>query len=519
MPRLSANPVSPPPVAASPRRRSTVSPFRHLLTYSHRPLLALAATLTGILTACEVGPNYSRPELPVATTFKSAATQNAGPVHLATNWWVLFGDPELTRLEEATIRNNYSLKAAMERVAEARAASKLTRSQYYPTITLDPSATVAVAPKAGGNKNDVTSASDVRIPFDLNYEIDIWGRVARALEAANANVRFSIDDYAVVMQTLEADVAQDYMNLRSFDRQAEIIGRSAKLYRDQLNLTKRKQQAGLAGGLDVAQAQALLDQTEAQVYDLRRQAADQVHALAVLTGQPPADFSVGPPLVEMQVPVIPIGLPSELLRHRPDVAEAEQNVVAANASVGVAMANFYPAVKLSGSAGFAQLSLANAVWGWQDVLLTFTPSVTIPIFDGSLEPTLEQAQARYRELVGTYRNTLLTALQDVETNLTDVNNRTEALTAQARSVTSSREYLRLARIEYDQGIISLLQQIDADRSLLTAEQTEEQLRNNRLISTVLLIKALGGGWEDPAQTQPATTEPVASGASAPARMN
>jgi multidrug efflux system outer membrane protein len=468
-----------------------------------------------MIVSCRVGPNYQRPPMDVPTTYKSATTQNAQAAHLITQWWQLFADPDLTRLEEEAIRANPDLQAAMERVAQARAAARIVQSQFYPQITLDPAVSWGLAAGSSSNNNsgsrngnNVVGATAVRVPFDLGYEIDIWGRVARSVEAANAATRASADDFAVVMQTLEADVAQNYMTLRSLERQDEILVRNVELYRRQLALTLQKRQAGIAGGLDVAQAQAQLDQTITQQLEIRRQRTDTEHALAILTGKAPAQFGISANGAQMEVPQIPVGLPADLLRHRPDVAEAEQNLVAANANVGVAIADFYPTVRLTGAAGFENVSIERAV-DWQNVLLSFGPSVSVPIFEGGLlQAQLEQARARYRELVASYRSALLSALRDVEVSLNDVHSRSDALVAQERAVNSSREYLRLAQIEYQQGIISLLQLIDADRTLLTAELTQEQLRNDRLISTVLLIKALGGGWYPASPTsRPATTLP------------
>jgi multidrug efflux system outer membrane protein len=296
------------------------------------------------------------------------------------------------------------------------------------------------------------------------------------------------------------------MTLRSLEEQEAIFTRSVELFAHELELTKEKLSVGLVGNIDVAQTQAELDQTIQQQVEIRRQRADTEYALAILTGRPPEKFSLGPKTADLQLPVIPTGLPAGLLRHRPDVAEAEQNLIAANANIGVAISNYYPAVSLTGSAGYANLNV-QTLTNWQSVLLTFAPTVSIPIFEGGkLEAQEAQARARFDELLADYRSALLTALNDVETSLTDVRHYNEELEAQTASVEASREYQRFALIEFQQGIISTLQLIDADRTLLSAEQTEAQLRNNRLVSTVLLVKALGGGWypEDPT-SRPAPT--------------
>jgi multidrug efflux system outer membrane protein len=483
--------------------------------------MGLAAAALGAMASCRVvGPNYTRPAVDVPSTYK-AATQPATTTAAAaipTNWWLLFQDPDLTRIEDDAVRANPDLRAAMERVAQARDAVRVVASQFYPQITLDPSMTWGLAPGGGRNGNSVVGNTGLRIPFDLGYEIDLWGRIARSVESAKATVRVNAAQFAVIMQTLEADVAQDYFALRSLGHQDEILKRNVALFQQQLDLTKQKQVAGLAGGIDVAQVQAQLDQIITQELDIGRQRADTEHALAILTGRPPEEFSVGARSVETTEPDIPVGLPADLLRNRPDLVEAEQNLVAANANVGVAIANFYPTVRLTGSAGFENASIQKVV-DWQSVLLSFGPSISVPIFEGGqLEASLAEAKSRYRELAATYESTLLGALRDVDVSLTDVRQYSDSLKAQEASVAASREYLRLAQLEYQQGIISLLQLIDADKTVLAADQTEEQLRNNRLTATVLLIKAIGGGWyPDAPMSRPAATEPAASGpASAPA---
>ncbi len=243
--------------------------------------------------------------------------------------------------------------------------------------------------------------------------------------------------------------------------------------------------------------------------DIRRQRADTEHALAILTGKPPAEFSVAARPSQIVVPNIPPGLPMDLLRHRPDVAAAEENLVGrSNADVGVAITNLYPAVTLTSTAGFESVDVQHAL-AWQNAILSIGPSVSLPIFEGGkLSAALEQARASYQELLATYRSTLLTAFSDVEVSLTDVHMHTDALNAQHLAVASAREYLRLSRLEYDQGLIAYLQLLDADKTLLADRLTEAQLLDDRLVSTVLLIKALGGGWNPDAPTsRPAPTTP------------
>lgn len=464
---------------------------RHMIATFSAGLLAL---IVGITASCTLGPNYARPPIDVPASYKSATTTTATTqetvtvAHLSTHWWTLFNDSDLNELEESALQDNQDLKAAVARVAQARAAAAQVKSQFYPQITLDPSLTATFRP-------GIVPSTATRIPFDLGYEVDIWGQVKRSLESAQAGIRASADQYGVILQTLQADVAQNYMTLRALESQDAIFAKNVKDTQEQLDLTKRKLQAGIVGRIDLAQSQTLLDTLLTQQVDIRRQRADTEHALAILTGKSPAEFSLPAKAVTMTPPAIPPELPADILRHRPDVAAAEENLIAANAQVGVALTNFYPTVRLTSAAGFQSVDVQHAL-DWQSAILSLGPSVSLPIFEGGrLNAELAQARARYAELVATYRSAILTAFRDVEVSLTDVHMFADAVDAQHRAVDSAREYQRLSRMEYEQGLVSYLQLLDADRTLLTNEITESQLVNQRLVATVLLIKALGGGWE------------------------
>jgi multidrug efflux system outer membrane protein len=475
---------------------------------------ALATALLAVQPSCSVGPDYKRPELRVPTTYKSVTTAETRPVQLPTDWWRLFGDAGLVKLEEQALEANLDLQAAMARIVQARAAAGITRSQFFPVITLDPSldeSRPAANRGAGGNKTSKsTTSTDIKIPFDLTYEVDIWGRVRRSYQASLAQVQASSYDYQVVLNTMAADVAQDYFSIRSLDAQSQILDKTVESYRRQLSLTETQFNAGLVGRIDVVQAETQLHSALVTDADIRRQRADLEHALAILLGRPPAEVTVPVRPLDLSPPVIPAGLPAELLRRRPDVAEAEQNLAAASAQIGVATAAFYPTVRLTGAAGFESMDVQHAL-DWKSRIWSITPSVSIPIFEGGkLEAGLQQAKGRYDELLATYRNSVLGAFRDVEDALTDLHLRADEAQEQEQAVVAAREYLRLARIQYDRGLASYLLVIDAQRTLLTNELSAVQILNQRLASTVLLIKALGGGWdaERVATTQP-STQPAA----------
>jgi multidrug efflux system outer membrane protein len=513
---------------------------RHSL-FIRATLSTLAGFAAALLFSCEVGPNYQRPSLDVPATFKSdmptttqAASQPATvpATRISTEWWRLFNDPELTSLEATAIHNNQNLRAAVARVLEARAAARITRSQLYPTITSNPSFTrgrssansvrgetaggapVTVGTASTANRNEARTTSDFELPAQLTYEVDVWGRIRRSYEASKAQLQASADDFQVVLQTLEADVAEDYFTLRSDDAQDKILVESVQSYRDQLKLTRTQLNAGLVSTLDLSQAQALLDSTITQEIDIRRQRADTEHAIAVLLGAPPANMTLRiRPLVE-EPPLIPPGIPMDILRHRPDVAEAEQNLIVASANVGVATANFYPVFTLTSSAGFESFDLQHLL-DWESRFWQFGPNVSIPLFEGGkLTASLEQAKQVFNENLGTYRQQVLTAFQDVEDALNDLHLRAGESRAQDQAVKDSQEYLRLSILQYRSGLIPQLTVIDANRTLLDNQLSQATILGDRMISTVQLIKALGGGWDaqNPAASQPAVPhyDPVAA---------
>jgi len=400
-----------------------------------------AAGLALLLAGCTTGPDYKRPALNTPAAYKSAeGAPQSGP---GRNWWLLFNDPELTALIDEALQANLDIKAAMARVAQSRASAKSVKSSFYPVLTLDPSATRTHTPgtkaeesnsieqqvsrttstlnqittlvgqlsslaqgesiTSGSGGSTATASSGVsatttnrfQIPFDLSYEIDLWGRIHRSYESATAQVQAEVYDLELVRQTLLADLARNYFNLRSFDAQYEILDRNLVLYQEQVDLTQNQFKAGLTGETDLLQAQVTLESTRAQAVDTQRQRTDLEHAIAILLGRPPADFSLPMRPLADAPPAIPAGLPADLLRQRPDVAESEQNLIAACAEIGVAQANLYPSIKLTGSAGF-QSSDIKDILDWSGAAASFGPGISLPIFQGGqLKANVEKAKARY----------------------------------------------------------------------------------------------------------------------------
>jgi multidrug efflux system outer membrane protein len=527
-----------------------------------RLLLHTAGVLALVLggASCKTGPEYKRPSLEIPDGYKSATDSESAEPELTRQWWRLFQDPELTAFCEEAVTANYSLQAAMARVAQSRASALTTKSDFYPVITMDPSAMRSGNPvqttASGSSSSDLTEVSNTlgqvssllgvvdslvrgetpslnqggstsstssnpspsfvtsnrfQVPFDLSYEIDFWGRVRNAYESAQAQVQATIHDMEVVRQTLLADLANNYFNLRAFDTQAAILERNLALYQEQVDLTRQQYEAGLVNETNTLQAEVQLESTKAQAINIHRQRTNLEHAIAILLGRAPAQFSVERRPLAEGPPAIPVGLPADLLRQRPDIAEAEQNLIAACAEIGVAEADFFPSIKLIGSAGFQSAKLED-VLNWESRTWSFGPSISIPLFKGGrLKAALQKAKARYDELEATYHESILRAFNDVETSMTDLHARTSEAEAQAGAVTAAREYSRLVHIQYETGTIDYLNVINAEQTLLNNEFSEVQTLNQRMISTVLLIKALGGGWNpQPSEVEeeivPYTTE-------------
>jgi multidrug efflux system outer membrane protein len=464
-----------------------------------------------VLAGCSVGPDYQRPAVETPANFKSASDTDKASPQLGQNWWTLFGDPELNKLEEEAIQSNQNIKAAMASVDQARAIARETGSANFPTISFDPSAirsrtSANAAPANSGlfGANTSRTETEYTLPFDLNYEVDIWGQVRRAVEAANAQVQVSLDQYEVVLQSLEADLAQDYFSLRSYDAQNETLTATVDTYRKQLALTQTEYKAGLEGEADVASAEALLDSTITLQEENSRLRQEEEFAIAVLLNQPPAEFSLPVNPLKDEPPIIPAGLPADLLRRRPDVAAAEHTLAAASAEVGVAVSQFYPQLSLTGDAGFESIKTSNLL-DWESRIWSLGPSLSLPLFNGGkLQSELDQQKAIYQQDLAEYRIQVLSAYQDVENSLTDLHTRADEAKSQAAAVSASQDYVRLTDLQYRQGLLAYLDVIDANRTLLSNQLAAEQILNERLASTVLLIKALGGGWEAPQSAPPAS---------------
>ena len=473
----------------------------------HLPLAYLAC-LTLVLTACSIGPKYQRPEAQVPSAYKEsppasfeelrawkAAQPNDGAPR--GTWWEVFGDPQLNALEEQVEVSNQTLAVAEAQLRGARAAIGVARAALFPTITGTASVTGARqslnrsgAPAKPSNE----TRSDYLLSLDTSYELDVWGRIRHTVEASTASAQASAADLETARLSIHAELATDYFVLHGLDAQQQLLALTIAAFETALQLTTNRYNQGVASQIEVLQARTLLETVRAQAIDLGVQRTQFEHAIAILLGKPPAEFTIPPAPIAVQPPVIPAGLPSELLERRPDIAGAERRVAAANEQIGIAQAAFYPTVSLRPTIGLESTSLSN-LFSWPSALWSFGSSLVQIAFDaGRRRAVTEQAIAAYDATVATYRQTVLTAFQGVEDNLAALRILEEESQQQEKAVQAAEAALLLALNRYKAGVTTYLEVITAQSAALTAERTALDLSTRRMNASVLLIKTLGGGW-------------------------
>ncbi|HEV8675835.1 MAG TPA: efflux transporter outer membrane subunit [Methylomirabilota bacterium] len=457
--------------------------------------IVAAAVLGLVLAGCTLGPDYRRPSVPTPGTWRDG-TPPADAGSLADlPWWQLFQDDELRELVRIAVEENKDLRIAVTRVDQARAQLGITRAAQLPQVDAGASATTnrrsdTVRPRGQGGEFGLLSTT-----ADLSFEIDIWGRLRRASEAARAELLASEEARRAVVMTLVSDVAAAYLQLRELDLELETTRRNVASRRQSLQLVRDRFEGGLSSALDLRQAEAELASTAAQMPDLERQIAQIENQLSILLGRNPGGISRGRPLTGQTFPpTVPAGLPSALLERRPDIRQAEETLVAANARIGVARAAFFPQISLTGFFGVESVALSDLFTGpsriWQ-----FGPSVTLPIFHGGRNrANLQLAEAQQREALIRYEQSIQQAFREVEDALVTHEKAREALAEQDAAVRASREALTIAGLRYSSGLTSYLNVLDAQRTLLAAELAQSRTLGAQLVAVVQLYKALGGGW-------------------------
>ena len=474
-----------------------------------RTLPALALL---VLTGCMVGPKYVKPTVPMAPAykqpgpdtsseaFKEASTwQPAQPADTTQRgqWWTIFGDAELNKLEPQIAISNQNLLAADARFRQARALIRYNRADLAPTIGTGPfvggerlSAARPYASTTGSNP----ATADLQLPVDLNYEIDLWGRIRRNVSAAREEAQASAADLQTALLSLQAELAVDYFEARSADAQEKLLNDTVKNYEEAFRITTNRFEGGVSGKSDVEQALTQLEAARVQASDIGAIRAQYEHAIAVLLGQPPASFTLPISPLSAQPPAIPPGLPSELLQRRPDIAAAERRVAEANDRVGIARAAYYPTISFSAIAGFESTALSNLLSA-SSYLWSLGPTASQTLFDNGRRRALnEQADASYDEIVANYRQTTLTAFQQVEDNLVALRVLQQEAQHQRLATQASQSAEQIFNNRYVGGIDNYLSVVTAQSTALVNERNDIDIQRRQMDASVLLIKALGGGW-------------------------
>ena len=449
-----------------------------------------------LLTGCSFSPKYQPPAVVVPANYKTMAgwkTSQPRDGDLRGKWWKAFNDPELDRIEEMVDASNQTVAVAAANFQSSRAVVKQAQSQLFPTIGTNPAVTRS---KLASNTNTINMAvTQFALPIDASWEIDFWGSIRNTVKASKLESLATLADLGNTRLTVHAEAAADYFQIRSLDEQANILNTTVKAYRESLKLTKARFDTGIVSDEDVAQAETQLNTAAAQATDVGIQRAQFEHALAVLAGQPASVFTIPYAPLKSKLISVPAGLPSALLERRPDVAAAERRVAAANAQIGVARAAFFPTVTLNGAVGYQSISLEKLVSG-PSLLWSLGATAAETIFDaGKRQGVTDQAWASYNGTVAGYRQTVLTSFQEVEDNLSTLRILVRELEQQNAAVESSERYLSIATSRYKLGIDNYLNVITAQAVLLNNRRTAATLRLNQMNATVLLIKALGGGWD------------------------
>jgi multidrug efflux system outer membrane protein len=464
-------------------------------------LILTASTALASLPA--VGPDYKVPVTTVPSEYRFAPTdvawKSAAPSDGAPRgqWWTLFGDPTLNGLEDRALSGNQDLKMAAARVEQALASAGIARSAYSPQVALQAAASRSQQSSTVDNPYLNLLSNDYSIPVVATWELDLFGRVRRLNESAKADAEASASALESVRLSLSANVAATYFTLRGLDREIAILKDTAYLRQRSLDLISAQYRGGVATELDTARAETELATVDAETHALEARRESIQGALAVLAGDSAVTFSVPAAPIDIAIPAIPAGLPSELLERRPDVASAERDLVAANARIGVAKAAFFPAISLTGSAGFESGGTEH-LFGNDSRIWAFGPSIYLPLFQGGRnQANLDRARGVFDENIAAYRQRVLEAFDEVQDSLASTHILAEEALSQDHAVRSARQASQLAQKRYDAGYVSYLDVVEADRTELESERSAAQLESQRLNVAVALIKALGGGWGHP----------------------
>ena len=480
-------------------------------------VLGLTLIAMMLFKSCDKAPKYAKPGVATPPAYKEIAPDafketndwkfaHPSDAVIRGKWWEMFNDAQLNTLEEQLNSANQNIALADANFRAARALVKESRSEYFPSITTSPSIIVSRQSGVATHSNVSPGRQSVNysLPFDASWEPDFWGRIRNTVVASASEAQASAADLQNVRLTVEAELAFDYYQLRSLDAEKALLDTTIAAYQQQLELTRVRFQTGIASDEDVAQAETQLETTQAQATDLGIERAQLEHAIALLTGQPASTFALPVASLEAKPPAVPVGLPSQLLERRPDIAAAERRVAEANADIGVTKAAFFPSLVIGATGGFESTSIAS--WfTWPARFFSLGPTLSQTLFDkGRRKAATEVARAQYDATVANYRNTVLTSFQEVEDNLAALRILSHELEQQNEAVASAQRALTLSNERYKSGIDSYLNVITAQATLLNNQRTAVNLQTQEMTASVELIKALGGGWnasELPTQKQ------------------
>ena len=463
--------------------------------------LAMASSIL-LLSGCMVGPKYVQPTVPPPPpAFKETPSNwaQASPKDQLPKgkWWEIYGDQQLNSLEDTIAVSNQNLKVAYQQYMSARDLVREARSQLFPTVGVQPSGSRTQLSKNRPNFTSTTTNqySDIVLPVQLSYEVDLWGQVRRTIEANRENAQASAGDLENLSLSLHSELAFDYFSLRGLDLQKQLLDATVADFEKALQLTQARYHGGVASDVDVAQAETQLETTRAQDIETGVARAQFEHAIAVLTGQTASTFSISPAPLTASPPQIPLGLPSELLERRPDIAASERRVAAANAQIGIAIAAYYPQISLSGSGGFESTAIGTLIQG-PSALWSVGGSALETVIDGGRRRAVtQQARDNHEATVASYRENVLEAFQQVEDNLAALHLLDQELATQQVAVASARRSVDLSTVRYKRGITTYLEVLTAQSTALANERTAADLMTRRMTASVQLIKALGGGWD------------------------
>jgi NodT family efflux transporter outer membrane factor (OMF) lipoprotein len=470
-------------------------------------------TLLLLAGGCKVGPNYHTPSAAMAPSFKEQPVATPPPGEpgvgwkhaqpgddtIRGKWWESYNDSQLNTLEERVAVSNQSLKAALAQYTQALAAVQQFRSSYFPTVSVTPSYSrtrVSQHRPTGVNPNSGNPYSDLIASGQASWEPDLWGNIRRTVQQARANAQASAADLANVELSLRSELAMDYFELRGLDTQKQLLDDTIQQYQRYLQLTISRFHGGVATDADVAQAQTQLDQTKAQDIDVGVARARFEHAIATLAGQPASTFSLAPAPLALALPAVPVGVPSEILERRPDVAAAERRAAAANEQIGIAIAAYYPQLNITGTGGFESSRPGNLFQG-PSALWALGGSATELLFDAGRRHALTvEARAAYDAEVANYRQTVLQSFQDVEDQLAALSILNQEAAAQQQTVADAQRSLQISTNQYKGGLTTYLQVITAQAIELSNRRTAADITTRQFAASVQLVKALGGGWDN-----------------------